>query len=78
MKFNPEKLKIKDQRMVPFIDPEEIWGIIRDNPSDAKLVKGIVAKSLDKQRLTLAETAVLVNTTDPDLVEMIKEGARQL
>ncbi|MEI8203849.1 MAG: [FeFe] hydrogenase H-cluster radical SAM maturase HydG [Bacteroidota bacterium] len=78
MKFNPEKLKIKDQRMVPFIDADEIWNIIHANPSDPKRVSEIIAKSLNKQRLTLAETAVLVNTTDPELVEMIKDGARQL
>jgi len=28
MRFSPEKLKIPDHRMKPFIDIEEIWGFI--------------------------------------------------
>jgi 2-iminoacetate synthase len=41
-------------------------------------VRQLIAKSLDKQRLTMEETAVLINTYDPELVEEIKEGAREL
>ncbi len=78
MKFTPEKLRIKDQRMTPFIDPEEIWDTIHSNPSTPEKVSDIIEKSLNKQRLTLAETAVLVNTTDPKSIELIKEGARKL
>ena len=33
---------------------------------------------MSKNRLTLEETAVLVNTTDPELVEEIKDAARKL
>ena len=78
MKFNPEILKIKDERMQPFIDPDEIWDIINSTVSERSRVKEVIAKSLDKKRLTLEETAVLVNTTDPDLIEEIKAGAREL
>jgi len=78
MKFNPEKCKIEDRRMVPFIDPEELINILKNNPSDKIRVREIIAKSLDKQRLTLAETAVLLNTDDPELINEIKEGAKQL
>jgi hypothetical protein len=28
MKFSPEQCRIKDQRMVPFLDPDEIWDFI--------------------------------------------------
>jgi 2-iminoacetate synthase len=41
-------------------------------------VREIIAKSLSKQRLTLEETAVLINTTDTELIEEIKQGAREL
>jgi len=41
-------------------------------------VREVIAKSLEKKRLTLAETAVLINATDPELVQEIKEGARLL
>jgi 2-iminoacetate synthase len=78
MKFTPEKLKIKDQRMKPFIDPEEIWGFIRQAKPDPLRVKEIIAKSLDKNRLTLEETAVLVSASDPALVDEIKQGAKEL
>lgn len=78
MKFYPEKLSIPDRRMEPFIDPDEIWKLINDTKPDRKRVRDIIAKSLDKNRLTLEETACLVNCTDPDLVAEIKAGARLL
>lgn len=78
MIFRPEKLKIKDLRMKPFIDPDEIWEFIRTRQATKEQVRDIIAKSLDKNRLTLAETAVLINATDQDLIEEIKQGARKL
>lgn len=78
MKFTPEKLSIRDQRMKPFIDPDEIWNLINNTTSDRERVREVIARALDKNRLTLEETAVLVNTTDPELIEEIKEGAREL
>lgn len=78
MKFNPEKCSIVDKRMQPFIDPEEIWNYINNVKPDKQRVREVIAKSLDKQRLTLEETAVLINTTDPELIEEIKQGARTL
>lgn len=78
MKFNPEKLSIRDQRMKPFIDPDEIWDLINTSVPTPERVREIIAKSLSKQRLTMAETAMLVNTTDPELVSEIKSGAKEL
>ena len=78
MKFYPEICSIKDQRMKPFIDPDEIWNLINNTKSTAERVGEIISKSLGKQRLTMEETAVLINTSDPGLIEMIKEGAREL
>lgn len=78
MKFRPEKLAIKDQRMKPFIDAAEIWDTIHQTVSGKEQVREVIAKSLAKNRLTLAETAVLINATDPELIEEIKQGARQL
>lgn len=78
MKFTPEKLSIRDERMKPFIDPDEIWNLINNTTSERERVRSIIAKSLDKKRLTLEETAVLVNATDPAMIEEIKEGAREL
>ncbi len=78
MKFYPEKCSIEDKRMQPFIDPDEIWNYINNTVSTAQKVREIINKSLNKQRLSLEETAILINTTDPILVEEIKQGARIL
>jgi len=78
MKFYPEQYKIKDQRMKPFIDPEEIWDFINNSKPTKERVREIIAKSLNKERLNLKETAVLINATDPELVEEIKQGAKDL
>ena len=78
MQFNPEKCRIPDEIGKPFIDPEEIWDFINKTESTPERVREIIAKSLNKNRLTMEETAVLINTTDPELVEEIKEGARTL
>jgi 2-iminoacetate synthase len=78
MKFNPEKLAIPDQRMKPFIDTDEIWHHINETKPDRQRVRDIIAKSLDKQRLTLEETAVLVNSSGNGFIDEIKDGAREL
>lgn len=78
MKFTPEKYRIPDERMKPFIDTDEIWEFINNAKPTKERVREIIAKSLDKNRLNLEEVAVLVNTTDPELVEEILQGARTL
>lgn len=78
MKFNPEKLSIPDRRMEPFIDPSEIWSILNGAKADRTRVRELIAKSLSKERLTLAETAVLINAEGEELTEEIKAGAREL
>jgi 2-iminoacetate synthase len=78
MRFSPEKLRIPDQRMKPFIDPDEIWDLINNTKPDKVRVREVIAKSLEKNRLTLQETAVLVNSMGTDLEEEIKQGAREL
>ncbi len=64
--------------MKPFIDPNEIWSYINTIKTDKSRVREVIQASLDKKRLSLEETAILINATDPDLVEEIKEGARTL
>jgi 2-iminoacetate synthase len=78
MRFSPEKLCIPDQRMKPFIDPDEIWNLINTIKPEKQHVRDIIAKSLDKQRLTLEETAVLINSVGTDALDEIKQGAREL
>ncbi len=64
--------------MQPFIDPDEIWALLNNTTADRERVRQVIAKSLDKQRLTLEETAVLLNADDPELISEIKDGARRL
>lgn len=60
-----------------FINDDALHGLL-DRPADRNQVREILAKSLSKQALSVAETAVLINASDPDLVEEIFEGARTL
>jgi 2-iminoacetate synthase len=78
MRFSPEKLNIPDQRMKPFIDPNEIWSFLNNAKPDKQRVREVIAKSLDKNRLTMEETAVLVNSMGSDLADEIRQGAREL
>ncbi|MDD3638043.1 MAG: radical SAM protein, partial [Bacteroidales bacterium] len=78
MKFTPENYKIPDVPMQPFIDDGEIWDYINQTESTPEKVRAIVQKSLDKNRLSLAETAVLLKASDSESIEIIKNGAREL
>ena len=78
MKFETQKYKIPDEPMKSFIDAEEIETILKEAIPTTAIIKEIIAKSLAKNRLSMQETAMLVNTEDPELIEMIKEGARTL
>ncbi|MDR0970583.1 MAG: [FeFe] hydrogenase H-cluster radical SAM maturase HydG [Lentimicrobiaceae bacterium] len=78
MKFYPEKYRIPDVSMQPFIDDNEIWDSINKAEVTKEKVEQIIEKSLNKNRLSLSEVAVLVQASDPELVELIKQGARTL
>ena len=78
MRFSPEKLRIPDQRLKPFIDPDEIWDLINNTKPDKQRVREVIAKSIAKNRLSLQETAVLVNSMGTKLADEIKQGAREL
>jgi len=78
MKFSPQQYAIADEPMKPFIDKDEIYEILRNTKPDAGRVREVIAKSLAKNRLSLHETAVLLNAGDPALIEEIKQAARTL
>lgn len=79
MIFSPEKYIIKDEREKSFINIKEIENYldITKNPSK-DTVLSIIDKSLNKQRLTLKETATLINANTPELINAIKDGAHKL
>ncbi|MEZ5070486.1 MAG: [FeFe] hydrogenase H-cluster radical SAM maturase HydG [Bacteroidales bacterium] len=78
MIYDPQVYAIEDKPMFPFISEKEIEGILESATPDKERVREIIAKSLEKKRLSLEETAVLLQATDPELVEEIKAGAREL
>jgi 2-iminoacetate synthase len=78
MIYHPQQYAVPDRRMQPFIDAGEIWDFLQRAQIDKQRVRDIIQKSLDKNRLTLEETASLVQTTDEELIEEIKEGASEL
>ena len=78
MKFTAEKYAITDERMKPFIDPDEIWAYLNNTISSKEKVNEIISKSLSKNRLNLEEVACLINANDCESLQAIKEGAKQL
>lgn len=79
MIYHPQKYSIEDKAMKSFIDEEEIHKILKnsENPTQER-VREIIQKSLNKNRLSLEETAVLVNANDPEMIKEIKDAARAL
>lgn len=79
MKFYPETYKLPDVSMQPFIDADELWGYIQSTAKPTmEQVEKVIQHALSKNRLTLEETAVLINADTPEMIEMIKQGARTL
>lgn len=78
MKFTPEKYLIPDQRLQAFIDTEEIENLLNNAISTPELVDQIIRKSLNKKRLTLQDTAILLKAEDEASIQNIKDGARTL
>lgn len=60
-----------------FIDEARL-GRLAQTRSPAERVRDVIAKSLDKQPLTVEETAVLLGADDPESTEAIFDAARQL
>ncbi len=77
--YQPQQYNLPDVANQNFIDSQEITNILQqaENPT-LEQVRTVIAKSLSKQRLSMQETAILVNATDTQLVEEIKQAARQL
>ncbi len=70
--------KLDVEGLTSFIDEEKINELLSKKSNDKVHVREIIAKSLAKNRLNPDEMSVLLNVDDPQLVEEIKEGAREL
>ncbi|NQU41905.1 [FeFe] hydrogenase H-cluster radical SAM maturase HydG [bacterium] len=65
-------------RATNFVDAERFEALIRLAPPESAEVRAVIQKSLDKQALSIQETAVLLRTVDPDLIHEIFDAARTL
>jgi 2-iminoacetate synthase len=78
MIFRPEQYRIADKSGVPFIDKGEIENFLSTSKPDKGRISEIIAKSIQKNRLSLEEVACLLNANNPEEIEQIKEGAKKL
>lgn len=61
-----------------FIPEAKIFELLQEKNNDKVRIREIIAKSLAKNRLNPDEMAALLNVRDNDLLEEIKQGARNL
>ncbi len=78
MKFTPQTYKLPDIPMQPFIDAAEIDAFLQGPRPSREEVAAVVAKSLNKERLSLQDTAILIKADDDESVALIKTAAREL
>jgi 2-iminoacetate synthase len=71
------EMKLSDHA-TDFIDDEALESLLRGAAPEVEEVRDIVAKSLDKQSLSVEETAKLLRADQPELVEEIFAAAREL
>lgn len=71
-------LKALSAGAVDFIDEDKLHGLLSLPAPTAAEVRAVIAKSLDKQALTVEETAVLLRADSPELIEEIFQAARDL
>jgi 2-iminoacetate synthase len=71
------KEKLFSSVMKDFIDDDYLWSLIDGTKPDKEEVNAVIAKSLDKQALTVEETAALLGADD-ELTEEIFAAARRL
>jgi 2-iminoacetate synthase len=63
---------------IDFIDDAKIETLVKNVKEDKVRIREIIAKSMEKKPLAVAETAVLLSAESPELVEEIFNAARQL
>lgn len=79
MLFNPQQYSIEDKISQPFIDADEIRRVLSNatNPSISDLDR-VIERAMERNRLSLAEVAVLLNCRDKEGVAKIFDAARRL
>ncbi len=71
--------KIDTEGLSSFIPEQEIWDLLEQTKNPTKeRVQEIIDRSLNKNRLEPIEMATLINTTDPEMIQQIFDGAKEL
>lgn len=79
MLFNPQKYDLEDRTGQPFISVEEINKLLREAAEPTyEDVKAVVEKALNRERLSLQQTAILLNASDQKSLELIFDTAKRL
>lgn len=78
MIFNPQTYLIPDRANQPFLDPGEIEGFLASarNPSKER-VREVIGLAMNRKRLSLSETAVLLQASEEDR-PLVLEAAERL
>nr|MDK2851677.1 2-iminoacetate synthase [Candidatus Cloacimonadota bacterium] len=72
-------MKINTEGLKSFIPDAEIESLLEsEKNASAERIREIIQKSLGKNRLDPAETAALISVKDPELKQMIFDGAHEL
>lgn len=79
MLFDPQQYSIADRKFEPFIDPEEIRATLAatQNPTADDVHEAIDA-AMDRQRLSMHQTAMLLNARGKENERLIMDAARRL
>ncbi|MCC8035305.1 MAG: [FeFe] hydrogenase H-cluster radical SAM maturase HydG, partial [Rikenellaceae bacterium] len=75
--FTPQIYSIPDRQGEPFIDPAEIRSILESSVPEPESLTRVIRKSLSLQRLSLRETALLLNAS-PQQRKQVVEAAGKL
>ncbi len=79
MLFEPQTYSIPDRKFEPFIDPKEIRATLAaaQNPTIDE-VREAISASMDRKRLSMRQTAVLLNARGEESERLIMDAARRL
>ncbi|HRX77168.1 MAG TPA: [FeFe] hydrogenase H-cluster radical SAM maturase HydG, partial [Candidatus Cloacimonadota bacterium] len=72
-------MKISTEGLKSFIPDDKIEAHLeKEKNASVQRIRDIIQKSLDKNRLDPDETAALISVRDPELRQMIMDGAHEL
>ena len=71
-------IKIEPNKADDFINDDELQGYLDNAEGTKEQIRAIIAKGVNKERLTMEESAILITNKDPEIWEEIYQAARDL